>query len=62
MIDIRKNVKISDFGVSKQLKDVEGVDPKQIDFVGTVQYSSPEMIKRSSLNEKQDIWSLGCII
>lgn len=37
MIDIRKNVKISDFGVSKYLKDVVGVDPKQIDFIGTIQ-------------------------
>jgi len=62
MIDIRKNVKISDFGVSKYLKDVAGVDPTQIDFVGTIQYSSPEMIKRTFLNEKQDIWSLGCIL
>jgi NIMA (never in mitosis gene a)-related kinase len=31
-------------------------------FVGTILYSSPEIVQSQTYTNKADIWSLGCII
>jgi len=37
MIDIKKNVKVTDFGISNWMADVAGKDNKDLDFSGTLQ-------------------------
>lgn len=50
------DVKISDFGISKQLN----IDNSHADtFVGTFSYMSPERIEGKSYTYTADIWSLG---
>ena len=53
------NIKIGDFGISKQL-DMNNKYAKTV--IGTYNYMAPEMIKGEKYNEKIDIWALGCII
>ena len=52
-------IKIGDFGISKQLNEVNDFAKTQI---GTISYMAPEMITGEKYNNKIDIWALGCII
>ena len=51
--------KIGDFGISKQLNNVNEYAQTQ---VGSLIYMAPEIINKKKYNNKVDIWSLGCII
>ena len=52
-------IKLIDFGFATYLpKDNELLN----EFLGTIQYCSPEMINKCGYNEKTDIWSSGVIL
>ncbi|XP_059179165.1 mitogen-activated protein kinase kinase kinase 2-like [Physella acuta] len=56
-------VKISDFGLSKILKDQRNIDLST--SVGTVFYMAPEVLKTETVviyPTKADIWSIGCTV
>ena len=55
------NIKIGDFGISKQLSSYKThtLTKKKL---GSEYYSAPEIVDNGIYNEKSDIWSLGCII
>ena len=53
------NVKLGDFGLSKELESSSRYAETN---VGTPYYMSPEQINEEKYNNKSDIWSLGCII
>ena len=53
------NVKIGDFGIAKQLNNLNEYAETKI---GTIIYMAPERIKGEKYTNKVDIWSLGCII
>ena len=52
------DIKIGDFGVSKQLYKKHFTQT----VIGTPFYFPPEIVKGKSYNEKSDIWALGCIL
>ena len=53
------NIKIGDFGISKQLnREITSTQ----NIKGTIDYIAPEILLEGKYNEKSDIWSLGCII
>ncbi|KAI0260099.1 kinase-like domain-containing protein [Gloeopeniophorella convolvens] len=53
------NVKLSDFGVSLNLRAVE----REIkDVAGTPNWMAPEVIELKGATTKADIWSLGCTV
>uniref|UniRef100_H2YED3 non-specific serine/threonine protein kinase n=1 Tax=Ciona savignyi TaxID=51511 RepID=H2YED3_CIOSA len=54
---VNNDVKLADFGVSKQLL----ASTYQGQGAGTILYMSPEMLKGEKYNAKSDIWSLGCV-
>lgn len=54
------NVKLSDFGVSLNLKAAE--DLKKNDAIGTPNWMAPEVIELKGASTAADIWSLGCTI
>jgi serine/threonine protein kinase len=73
MIDNNFNVKMGDFGLAKKLKRENEENMLDADlnnlshsmssgFVGSILYSSPEMIKNENYTEKSDLWSLGCVL
>jgi serine/threonine-protein kinase len=62
-------IKVLDFGLAKLIEaagsspeasTAVNTDPGTI--IGTVQYMSPEQIRRLELDERTDIWSLGIVI
>jgi serine/threonine-protein kinase len=62
-------IKVLDFGLAKLIEHAGNnpeastavnTDPGTI--IGTVQYMSPEQIRRLELDERTDIWSLGVVI
>ena len=54
------NIKIGDFGVSKQLKNINEYAQT---YTGTIVYMAPELINdKKKYNNKVDSWSLGCIL
>jgi len=58
ILDSQKHAKIGDFGLSCWMHENEF----KSDFCGTLMYSSPEIIKQRTYNEKTDVWSLGCLL
>ena len=55
------NIKIGDFGISKQLDSYKKYT-MTVNKAGTQDYISPEIIGKGIYNYKTDIYSLGCII
>jgi serine/threonine protein kinase len=53
------NVKLSDFGVSLNLRAMERDMP---DVAGTPNWMAPEVIELKGASPKSDIWSLGCTV
>ena len=60
-IDNNMNIKIGDFGISKQLNSYQThvLTTKRL---GSDCYIAPEILDNLIYNEKSDMWSLGCII
>jgi len=52
------DVKISDFGFAKFLKQGEILE----DCCGTPNYVAPEVLKMTGYNKKADVWSLGVVL
>ena len=53
------NVKLSDFGVSLNLRAMER---EMKDVAGTPNWMAPEVIELKGASPKSDIWSLGCTV
>lgn len=71
MITPRGQVKILDFGLSKQLHASDSVDPEAQTasllstpghVVGTMPYMSPEQVQGEPIDERSDIFSLGVVL
>ncbi|CAG9332843.1 NEK10 [Blepharisma stoltei] len=60
MITRDNHVKIADFGLAKQRGGHSSGHMNA--FVGTIQYSCPEIVRSQPYTEKADIWSLGVIL
>ncbi|XP_064167618.1 mitogen-activated protein kinase kinase kinase 13-like [Anguilla rostrata] len=58
LVTHKDNVKISDFGTSKELSDKS----TQMSFAGTVAWMAPEVIRNEPVSEKVDIWSFGVVL
>lgn len=54
------NVKLSDFGVSLNLRAMERRTKN--DIAGTPNWMAPEVIELKGASTKSDIWSLGCTV
>lgn len=54
------NVKLTDFGVSLNLRAMEREIDK--DVTGTPNWMAPEVIELKGASTKSDIWSLGCTV
>ena len=53
------NVKLSDFGVSLNLRAMER---EMKDVAGTPNWMAPEVIELKGASTKSDIWSLACTV
>jgi mitogen-activated protein kinase kinase 1 len=52
-------VKLTDFGITKQLDETSGLART---FVGTMTYMSPERMEGENYSFAGDIWSVGIIV
>ena len=55
------NVFLSDFGIVKQTTASRGLTRTGI-FVGTVDYAAPEQIEGQGVDERTDVYALGCVL
>lgn len=58
LIGYNDTLKITDFGISKQL----GESAAPMSFAGTVAWMAPEVIRQEPCSEKVDIWSYGVVL
>jgi serine/threonine protein kinase len=56
------NVKLSDFGVSLNLRAMVPKESESKDVAGTPNWMAPEIIELKGASAKSDIWSLGCTV
>ena len=56
----KNEIKIGDFGIARKLDAYKKYTLTK--GIGTLYYSSPEILKGNNYDNKVDIWSLGCII
>ncbi len=59
MLTDQGNVKIGDFGIAVQLRDIS---EERDTMCGTANYISPEIVSKIPHGIETDIWSLGCIL
>lgn len=59
MLDVNRNVKITDFGISDVMDDDA---TRTQTLMGTPQYIAPELLNRSDLTEQSDIYSVGILM
>ncbi|KAI8895989.1 kinase-like domain-containing protein [Globomyces pollinis-pini] len=70
LLDEDWHIKITDFGSAKIVPvsrsgDSESItieEPKKSSFVGTAEYSPPELLNEQKASIASDIWALGCIL
>ncbi|KAH9489574.1 hypothetical protein Btru_037240 [Bulinus truncatus] len=55
------NIKLADFGVSKQLENVSN-GSRFYTVVGTPYWMAPEIFEETGYGRKVDVWSVGCTI
>ena len=53
------DLKLTDFGISQNLSANYNLAHE---FIGTLPYCSPEILKGEPYNQSTDIWALGCIL
>lgn len=58
LLDKTGHIKITDFGLSKDVSDSNGLAET---FCGTYEYMAPEIIQRLEYDYKVDLWSLGVV-
>ena len=58
LLDITGHIKITDFGLSKNVGQNDGTTST---FCGTYEYMAPEIVQHIEYDYKIDIWSLGCL-
>ena len=59
MLDAEGHIKLTDFGLAKELEESHGVTNT---FCGTDEYLAPEIILNQGYNESVDIWGLGILL
>jgi len=62
LLDSNGNLKITDFGLSKQGVDQSKEGEKTFSFCGTPEYLAPEIIKGDGHDRAVDWWSLGALL
>jgi serine/threonine protein kinase len=56
------NVKLSDFGVSLNLRNLCHIEKERQDVAGTLNWMAPEVIELKGASYASDIWSLACTV
>jgi serine/threonine protein kinase len=64
LLDSNGNLKITDFGLSKQgvEPNINGAGEKTFSFCGTPEYLAPEIIRGVGHDKCVDWWSLGALL
>lgn len=62
LLDCNGNIKITDFGLSKQGFEKDGDAGKTFSFCGTPEYLAPEIIQGVGHDRQVDWWSLGALL
>lgn len=57
-----QNVKVIDFGIAKEVDPEQGFNTSGEVLAGSPHYMSPEQIQHNTVDERTDIYSLGCIM
>lgn len=61
LLDGEGNVKLSDFGCSKQYENDETQSGFLNSFKGSILWMAPEVLKKAGYGRKADIWSVGIL-
>jgi len=59
--DVTDHAYLADFGLTKHLESSSGLTHTG-QFVGTIDYIPPEQIHGGKLDERSDLYSLGCVV
>lgn len=61
LLDSDGNVKVADFGASKNLSQING-EGHQMSMKGTPFFMAPEVVLQQDVGRQSDLWSVGCCV
>jgi hypothetical protein len=59
LLDGKKHVYLADFGLTRRLDEGRTAEPT---LFGTIEYVSPEQIRGDEIDERADVYALGCLL
>eukprot|EP01061_Rhynchopus_euleeides_P021568 TRINITY_DN3515_c1_g1_i1.p1 TRINITY_DN3515_c1_g1~~TRINITY_DN3515_c1_g1_i1.p1 ORF type:complete len:457 (+),score=147.20 TRINITY_DN3515_c1_g1_i1:159-1373(+) len=62
LLDADGNPKLADFGLSKELSNVDTIEERANSFVGTAFYIAPEILRKKQYDYSVDWWSYGVLV
>lgn len=63
LVDLKGNIKLSDFGCASQLLQSSLGESELLNSLkGTLAWMAPEVVCQSKYGKKADVWSLGCTL
>ena len=62
MVTNTGEVKVMDFGIARAVDDSSSVHTQTSAVIGTAQYLSPEQARGKSVDNRSDIYALGCVM
>jgi serine/threonine protein kinase len=60
LLRFEQGIKIADFGTGRSLLPLQAVDPQA--FVGTRLYAAPEQSRGERVDQRSDLYGVGCIL
>ena len=62
LLDAEGRAKLADFGLSKELSNIDAIEERASSFVGTAFYIAPEILRKTEYSYSVDWWSYGVLI
>ena len=62
MLGADGSVKVMDFGIARALADAQATMTQTAAVIGTAQYVSPEQARGETVDNRSDVYSVGCLL
>ncbi len=62
MVTRNGDIKVMDFGIARAMSDAQSTMTQTAQVIGTAQYLSPEQARGERVDQRSDLYSVGCLL